>query len=311
MRLKLSLFVFAFLASPAAAQVCNFSNSGINFGTLTVSSAPTTSSTGTITATCTGRRNRTINICANIGSGTGGNDATASRRYMTFGTERIEYNLYQNNGASQVWGSYVWPYPPRPPAWSVSLNGNGTGTTQTTVFGRMYATTVSPGIFISNFSGGQTSFDYGYSNRFSCGTNVSARAVQVPFTAQVTNLGDCQTTTTPMDFGTMVNLNAIVDATNTVSVTCTNGVNYSVGLDNGTSGSTNPAARRMTAAGTTDSVTYGIYTNTGRTTPWGASAFSARGNGNPRIYTGYGRVPVQTTPGVANYSDRLTVTITY
>ncbi len=311
MRLILTAVSLGLLAAPAAAQVCTFSNTGINFGTLTASSAPTTSSTGTITASCTGRRNRTINICANIGSGTGGNDATAGRRYMTLGTERIEYNLYQNNGANTVWGSYVWPYPPRPPAWSISLSNTGTGTAQTTLFGRMYAATVSPGIFISNFSGGNTSFDYGYSNRFQCGVNSSGRAVQVPFSVQVNSVGDCQTTTTPMDFGTLQNLNAAVDATNTLTVTCTRNVNYTLGLNNGTSGATAPAARKMKAAGITDTVAYGIYTNAARTTHFGTAAFSARGTGNPQTYTGFGRIPVQTTPGVANYADTLTVTITY
>jgi spore coat protein U-like protein len=299
------------LATPATAQVCSFSSTGINFGTLTVSSAPNTSSTGNITASCTGTRNATINICANIGSGTGGNDATASRRYMTFGTEQIEYNLYQNNGVGQVWGSYVWPYPPRPPAWSVTLSGSGSSTVQKTLFGRMFSSLVSPGVFTSNFVGGHTLFDYGYAPGFQCGTAVSARAVRVPFTVQVNSLGDCELTTTPMDFGTLQTLNVAVNATNTLTLKCTRGVSYSIGLNNGISGATNPAARRMKAVGTTDSVTYGLYTNAARTSPWGATGVSSTGNGNTQAFTSYGQVPAQTTPGVANYSDTVTVTVTY
>jgi spore coat protein U-like protein len=311
MRIIFFTLLAAVFASPASAQVCNFSSTGINFGTLTVSSAPNTSSTGNITATCTGTRNATINICANLGSGSGGNNATASRRYMTFGTEQIEYNLYQSNGVGQVWGSHVWPYPPRPPAWSVTLSGSGSATVQKTLFGRLYTALVSPGVFISNFSGGHTLFDYGYAPGFQCGAAVSSRAVRVPFTAQVNSLGDCELTTTPMDFGTLQTLDVPVNATNAVTLKCTRGVSYAIGFSNGTSGATNPAARRMKSAGTTDSVTYGIYTNAARTSPWGAATVSATGTGNTQTFTGYGQIPVQATPEVANYSDTVTVTVTY
>ncbi len=313
MRLKCAAATIAFLTTvgSADAQVCSFTNSGLNFGTLTVSSAPNTSSSGTITANCTGTRNSTITICPNIGGGTGGNNATADRRYMILGAEQVEYNLYQTNGVGQVWGSYVWPFPPRPPAMSLTINASGSGTTQKTIFGRMFSATVSPGIFTSSFAGGHTLFDYGYAPGFRCSGSVSSRAVRVPFTVQVNSLGDCQITTTPLDFGTLENLNAIVNSTNTVSVTCTRGVQYSVGLNNGNSGATNPAARRMSSAQSTDSVTYGIYTSATRTNPWGANSFSGTGTGTAQLFTGYGRIPIQSTPAPAAYADSVVVTVTY
>jgi spore coat protein U-like protein len=299
------------LAAPASAQVCSFSNTGINFGTLTVSSATNTSSTGTVTANCTGTRNRTITICPNIGSGSGGNDAAASRRYMTLGTERIEYNLYQNNGIGQIWGSHVWPFSPRPPAMSVALNNAGTGSATRTIYGRMFSSNVSSGVFTSVFSGGHTLFDYGYSPGFTCGTTVSSRAERVPFTVQVNSLGDCNISTTPLDFGTLENLATVIDAANTISVTCSRGVQYGVSLSNGTSGATNPAARMMKSTTTPDTVTYGIYTNAARTIPWGVNAFTGTGDGRSRTFTGYGRIPAQTTPAPATYSDNIVVTVTY
>lgn len=308
-------FAFAALIilnmTPSQAQVCNFSNTGINFGSLSLVSTSSSQATGTVTANCTGTPNATITICPNIGSGTGGNNANASSRYMTQGTETVPYNLYVNNGVGQVWGSYVWPYTPRPPAMSVTLSGNGTGTTQRTLFSRLSGANVSPGLYTSVFSGGHTLFDYGYAPGFTCGATTSSRAVRVPFTVQVNNISECRVTTTALDFGALNDLNALVDATNTITVNCSKGVRYTVGLNNGSSGSTNPAARRMRSATTTDSVTYGIYTNANRTSVWTANSVSDNSNGSQRTYTGYGRIPVQVTPASGAYSDTIVVTVTY
>lgn len=306
-----AIFVLLIAAAPASAQVCSFTNTGINFGTIAVSSAPNTTSIGTITANCTGTRNQSITICPNIGSGTGGNDATASKRFMTFGAEKIEYNLYQNNGAGQIWGSYVWPYSPQPPSMNVTLNSSGTGSITKTLYARMFSSNVSGGTFASVFSGGHTLFDYGYSTSYSCGATTSSRALRVPFTVQVNSTGDCNISTTPMDFGTLTDLNAAIDATNSIAVTCTKGVQYSISLSNGSSGGTNAAARKLKSLDSLETVTYGIYTNVGRTMPWGTNAVTGTGNGKARNFIGYGRIPAQTTPTPSSYIDNVVVTVTY
>jgi spore coat protein U-like protein len=194
---------------------------------------------------------------------------------------------------------------------SVTLGGSGTGTTQRTLYARMYQSVVSGGIYTSSFSGGHTLFDYGYSPQFRCSAAVSNRAVQVPFTVQVNNVGDCQITTTALDFGNVENLNATVDASNTIAVNCSNRVSYAISLDNGLSGSTNPAARIMKSQTSTDTVTYGIYTNAARSVPFGANAFTGRGDGTQRIFTAYGRIPAQATPTPSSYSDTIVVTVSY
>lgn len=303
-------FICLAAVAPATAQTCNFSSSNINFGSVSADLQASVQTTGTVTANCTGRRNRTITICPNIASGSGGSNADASLRYITSGGEQIPFNLYHNAGQGQVWGSYVWASAPRPPAMSLTLSGNGSGSATRTIFASMYQANVSAGLYTSSFSGNNTRFTYGYAPGFNC-SRTTRRTVQVPFTVQANNLGDCQITATPLDFGTLANLNAQVDATNTISVTCSNRVNYSVSLSNGLSGATSPAARRMTAATGTGTITYGIYTNAGRTNPFGANAFSGNGNGNARTFVGYGRIPAQSTPAPTDYSDTVVVTVTY
>ena len=69
----------------------------------------------------------------------------------------------------------------------------------------------------------------------------------------------------------------------------------------------------MTSGGAT--INYSLYTDAGRTTVWGntvgTDAVSATGNGASQSYTVYGRVPAQTTPAPATYTDTITVTVTY
>ncbi len=300
-------------SSSAGAQVCSFSNTGINFGSLDLNNVNQSTATGTVTANCSGTRNRTITICANIGGGSAGNGPNGDPRYMALGAAQVSYNLYQNNGIGQIWGSYVWPFSPRPPAMSVTLSGAGTGTTQSTLFGRISRSNVPAGTYISSFASGHTLFDYGYAP-YTCGPNPSARALRVPFNVQVANVNQCIISTSAMDFGAPTNLNTNIDATNAISIRCNTGVRYAVGLSNGTSGASSPAARQMTTATSTDRVTYGIYTNAARTSPWGTAnnaTVSGTGTGQTQNLTGFGRIPAQASPTPAEYTDTVVVTVTY
>jgi spore coat protein U-like protein len=61
-------------------------------------------------------------------------------------------------------------------------------------------------------------------------------------------------------------------------------------------------------------ITYGIYQDVGRTQPWGdtmGTTFGATGNGLTQNLPTYGRVPPQTTPAPATYTDTIVVTLTY
>jgi spore coat protein U-like protein len=313
LKLSLAALLLASATSYAEAQVCSFSSTGINFGNLDLNNVSNSRSTGTITASCTGTANRTITICPNIGSGSGGSGPNGDPRYMTQGTNRVEYNLYQNNGQGQIWGSHTWPFSPRPPAMSVALTGSGNGTTQTTLFGRVYRANVPSGTYTSSFAANHTHFDYGYAP-YTCGQTPSNRAVRVPFTVQVGNTSQCVISTTNMDFGVLTDLNTNVDGTNTISLRCNTGVRYTIGLSNGSSGATSPTTRRMKATASQDGVAYGIYINQGRTAPWGTAnnaVISGTGNGTTQNYTGYGRIPAQATPAPADYSDTVVITVTY
>jgi spore coat protein U-like protein len=142
------------------------------------------------------------------------------------------------------------------------------------------------------------------------------------FTVSVTISSACSISAGNLDFGSQGLLSANVDATSTISVTCTNSTPYSVGLDNGQNFAAGSRRMRDTGAGTTY-VNFGLYTDAARTSGWttttaagsctgGANTCAlGTGSGSAQSITVYGRIPPQATPAPATFNDTVTATITY
>lgn len=123
-----------------------------------------------------------------------------------------------------------------------------------------------------------------------------------------------------LDFGSAGVLGGAAGATNkdlntTLAVQCTNTTPYDIGLDAGQTSGGAVSQRLLFNSGTNATVRYNLYTTAGRGTIWGntvgSDTVSATGNGASQSYTIYGRVPPQTTPAPALYTDTILVTITY
>lgn len=139
-------------------------------------------------------------------------------------------------------------------------------------------------------------------------TTTASMAVQMTITASCTIAG-----ASTMNFGSSGVIAANVDQTSTVQVQCTNTTPYNIGLDAGIGSGATVAARKMTNGAAT--ITYSLFSDSGRTTVWGntigTNTVSATGSGASQSYTVYGRVPAQSTPAPAVYTDTVTVTVTY
>jgi len=123
---------------------------------------------------------------------------------------------------------------------------------------------------------------------------------------------------TDLDFGTQteaaVNAGGVT-STSTVSVTCSTGTGYDIGLS-GTNGS-----RAMTSANSS-SVSYELYQDVGNSTDWdNTSVVSETGSSAQQDFTVYGLIPAQTATINAgdnidgdtgiDLSDTVTVTVTF
>ena len=315
MPVRLASLVAAFwlCAGGALAQSCNFAISNINFGNLNLGLGGTPPTSGTFTAQCSGLPNSTITICPNLGDGTGAS-VSGSPRLMKSGGSSVPYNFYQPNG--QIWGSYVWPYSPRPPIFSLALDGNGNGSLSQNIDAAItgLAAASVPGTYTSIYSAGHTLIDYGYAPSQSC-TQVSTRAARPAFTVSAQNNASCNVSATTMNFGTIGALNSDQLASNQIGITCTTGVRYAVGLSLGVNGGTSPQARFMKNPANGQTIVYGIYQNAQHTQPWGATTGTdtqpGTANGLTQNFAAYGVLPTQATPGSGAYSDTVVITVTY
>lgn len=103
-----------------------------------------------------------------------------------------------------------------------------------------------------------------------------------------------------------------VDGTSTVSVTCTNGAGYSIGLSAGGSGDV--AARAMDHSVEVATLAYALFRDALRTENWGdvSDTVNASGTGANQEHTVYGRVAgSQSSALLGSYADTITATVTF
>ena len=130
----------------------------------------------------------------------------------------------------------------------------------------------------------------------------------------------CSIDTTPMAFGTydgvVANASSALHATATVISTCTSGAAALITMNAGASagsGSTNAPVRRMTA-GPGKYLDYQIYSDVSGETVWGNTALTGvalTGTGASQTLTVYGSIPSAQMVPQGDYSDQISITITY
>jgi spore coat protein U-like protein len=246
-----------------------------------------------------------------------GGSTSGNPRFLLNGPTQLNFNLYQDSAHSSVWGSNLWgfagSYPS--PTIDVALDGSGNGSASRTLYGQIFAgqPTLPAGLYASSFAGAQSSVAYAYSTVGTCATIGTSHATTASFTVTATNATNCSVSVSNLNFGSAGVLRVALDATSTITVTCTNAAAYTVALDGGQSGAANPTQRKMSQASAT--ITYGLYQDASRATPWGDSVgvntMAGTGSGLAQTFTVYGRVPVQNTPAPGTYGDTVVLTISY
>lgn len=300
----------------AHAQSCNFSITSVDFGNIDVTTNGVFTATATYTATCTALVSAT-RTCPSIGDGTGGS-SSGSPRHLVNGGNQLAFNLYSDGGYTTIWGSHFWGNPYTPPPVDISTIIIGNGNASLTVHARIPAgqQTLPAGLYTSSFTGAHTriTYDAYILGLFppDCATlnNPSGTA---PFTVQANIIPACTVSANLLDFSSVGTLSGNIDSTNALSITCTAQTPYSISLNGGLAGATDPTQRKMSKGAET--ITYGLYRDAARAQPWGSTVgvntVSATGTGLAQPHTVYGRVPAQATPSPGLYSDTIVVTVSY
>jgi len=135
------------------------------------------------------------------------------------------------------------------------------------------------------------------------------------FEVSATVLASCDITATDLSFGNYDPVAAAnLDAETTLSVTCTNGTPYYVGMSLGDGSSASMATRRMTKSGGSQTLNYILYQDSQRSILWGNTGvdrLSGTGNGTANTLHLYGRVPMQQTAPAGAYTDNIVVTVSW
>jgi spore coat protein U-like protein len=314
------LVIAAFCAVSARAEAalsCTFTISNVAFGTIDLTANTVFDTTATFSANCSGgTANSTARVCPNFGSGTGGAASSGSIRIMLNGATQLQYNLFQDSARTTVWGSYLWAWPTvTPPTINISLNSSGAGSATQTIYARVFAAqqAVPPATYTSTFSTTHTAIAYAQSTVGNCATIGNTNSKQVPFTVTATHAAVCKIATATVDFGTQGVLNAVTDASSTLTATCSATTPYTIALNGGNANAIDPTQRKMANGALL--ITYGLYRDSARTLAWGSTTgtntAAGTGSGLGQALTVYGRVPVQTTPAPGTYTDTIIGTVTY
>jgi len=276
------------------------------FGSVNTLAGTAVDTTATMTITCSGGSGNNRRVCISIGAGSA-SDAT-SRKMTGPGGSTARFDLYSDSARTALWGSWETGYD----SAGVQLDVNKSSTTNVTVYGRFFASqqTIATGSYTATFTANPF-IRYGNLGSASCPTGGLTSSTS--FSATATVASTCNVSATTVNFGAQGILAGNKDAQGTLSIQCSPSLPYTVSLNGGSSGATDPTQRKMSFSGA--NVTYGLYRDSARSLPWGSTigtnTASGNGTGVTQTQTVYGRVPSQTTPKPGTYTDSVIATVGY
>lgn len=290
-----------------AALVCEANIPSMDFGLISGSDGSSPQTSSPVTVSCYGGRpGAYVHACLTIGSGSGTSGAGLTPRYMTGGEDApLAYQLTSEAILSA--GGTTWDMR----ALRIALDDvTGSATVETT----LYAEVASIGAQVTIGA---------YTSRFEAGTDVALSygedacdrsGATNTFTIDATVTPSCTVSVSNMDFGVIdAILAAPVEQIATISVSCTHGSAYTVGLDHGSNAvDAGPTGRRMANEG--DLLAYGLYHDNARLVDWGLAAgtvAAGTGTGANQALTVYGKIFLDQKAVVGTYFDSVVVIVSY
>ncbi|MGE3642820.1 MAG: spore coat protein U domain-containing protein [Beijerinckiaceae bacterium] len=304
--LYLTFLATFFCASSASAQVsCSVNFTTLAFGTVDVLAGAQSDTAGTLSASCSGITGTTrVILCFPLDNGT--YPLSGGSRQMGSGANRMLFQVYRDAARTTLWDTSA--------SGMVSILlrrvvPSGTATVYGRVFGGQQL--VAPGSYSTTLNSAVRGALYTGTTPPSCSTLPTIGTIPMSVTATVDPA--CNVTVTNMNFGTTSFFTSNIDATSTVTVTCTNGTPYHVRLDGGLSGATDPTQRKMSLGG--NQITYGLYRDASRSLGWGSTdsvnTLDATGSASGTGHTVYGRVPPQPSVPPGIYTDTVIAVVSF
>jgi len=317
-RLVLATCLMAWLWWPGGALAidCTATMGDVQFGNVNVLTSAGAEVTGYVTVQCTNMTTPSARVCLSFGTPGGGSQDNRAMGGQT--AVKLSYNIYTNSSYGAVWGS-VYATPSMPRQLDVGMDSYGKATTTVPYFARILGpqTSVPPGNYSIVYSTNDTAIHMqGYSGVPPQCSYTLQQGPSWMFAVRANVVSDCSITARDIDFGQLGLSANPIQATGSVTVTCTAGTPYTVAINAGNGSGATPASRKLTREGGAETLNYGLYRDAGYSVPWGdgsagTSMADGTGDGSPRVHQVYARLPSQPVgpPGV--YRDTLIVTVTY
>ena len=318
----LTLLVLLFGASPVRAQITcsSTSMSALSFGSVNPL-ASQTDFTATLNYTCKNSGNKTYSalLCFSIGEPGGGQ---TNPRLMNNGTNKLQFQMYQDANRSTVWGSQYFGSFLTPLQVSITLAKNTSTSGSATLYGQVSGGQISaiPGSYTDVYMNGDTALTINDVQSGTPPTNCdwSQTGNSFPFTVSATVTKQCLVTAvSDVDLGSVPASATNIANNGSIAITCSNTTPYYVGLRPSNNSSTG-AGVMSAAAGNTDQVPYQLYQDAAMTNIWGNTAtmssagnsVAGSGSGTAKSHTVYVRAP-SADYRADSYSDTVTVNVNY
>ena len=308
------IVVLAIFSPAYAARSCTLTVPDINFGNVNVLPGSAVDIAGSMSFSCTGFTNNQLSrFCISIGSGS---VFTGSQRQLGGpGGAKLNYDLYTDSARAQLWGSWQTGFDTAGLQFDFSSDGSGNLSTSVPIYARLFSNqqTATTGSYSSSILSGTTGAYVRISNAGGAQCDTGPSNSTTSFSVLTTVVSTCSISATNVNFGTVGLVNSNIDATAAVSAQCSLSLPYTLSFNGGNAGASDPTKRKMAKGG--ENITYGLYTDSARSQPWGSiigtNTVAGTGTGVSQNYTVYGRAPPQNTGSPGSYSDTIVVTVTY
>jgi spore coat protein U-like protein len=142
-------------------------------------------------------------------------------------------------------------------------------------------------------------------------SQASAATSTTTFSVTAEVVTNCTITATNMAFGNYSGVQK--DATATLDATCSTGTPYTIGLNKGTGAGATITTRKMTGPGP-ELLNYTLSKDDARTINWGDTppdTVPGTGTGAVQPHTVFGKIPASQFVQSGEYSDTISVTLTF
>ena len=235
---------------------------------------------------------------------------------MKSGTNILNFALYQDSAHTNLWGAWQQSvFETAGMQVDVTSDSSGNSSFSEPIYALIAAgqQTAATGSYTDTFPNSNVGAYATFAKQAGPSCPTGGGHAQIGFTVQGTVIPNCYLSATALNFGTASFITTAINATNTITVQCTNGLPYNIGLNAGsTTGGT--TTTRLMASGA-NTVSYKMYSDSGHTTNWGntvgTDTVSGTGTAGNQTLTVYGQVPIQSSSTPASYSDLVTITATF